>query len=152
MQYFAAFLSLWKSNTFRIVSSDIAYYRICQHLQKSLRQELIQKVMLINDGSSKKMISPHIVQTKRHTQNTQHFINAVCCRQFKRQIIIYICIRDSVCTEWAGYNATRRESVKELWPNKNILNSTTPGSIWFLFIPSLTPFPPVKLALNTSAR
>lgn len=62
------------------------------------------------------------------------------------------CIRDSVCTEWTGYNATRKESGKELWPNKNILNSATPGSIWFLFIPLLTPFPPVKLALNTSAR
>lgn len=62
------------------------------------------------------------------------------------------CIRDSVCTEWTGYNATRKESGKELWPNKNILNSATPGSIWFLFIPLLTPFPPVKRALNTSAR
>lgn len=62
------------------------------------------------------------------------------------------CIKDSVCTEWTGYNATRKESGKELWPNKNILNSATPGSIWFLFIPALTPFPPVKLALNTSAR
>lgn len=62
------------------------------------------------------------------------------------------CIKDSVCTEWAGYTATRKESGKESWPNKNILNSATPGSIWFLFIPLLTPFPPVKLALNTSPR
>lgn len=42
-----------------------------------------------------------------------------------------------------------KESGGKLWPYKNILNSATPGSIWFLFIPSL---PPVKLALNTSAR
>lgn len=105
---------------------------------KSLRKTIKQKELVINQGSSKKKKKtaytfPHMAQTERQTQKHQHFDVAGLQTIQKTDYNPSSCIKDSVCTEWTGYNATRKESGKELWPNKNILNSTTPGSIWFFF-------------------